>query len=804
MCMATQIQPSDILQKLSIPYTKLEPELSDEDLLQLDLLADELEISRLKSMGVLIPADTYAYGDEIPKRLTTRMVRTWRDKFINGVHVWLRRSRYVAREFAWLSPERQDLFSPASSVLTVRLLPTLFMKWKSLGYVLCAIDIADAFLMVPQKEPTQVTCELATGEKMDFMLGKVLPGQRNGSQMWREAFSGFLSSELQINDFPAYPSLLRSPNGECLMLLHDDVLCLSTQKYLDDVLLPALNSKYKISCEIVSKENDELTFLKRKHTLISEDEMAIQSHPKHLERLFDLLCINRRLKPKKTPGHPMLDEPDTTTKLSAGDASVYRSCIGILLYISSDYVECQYTIRGLSQSMSSPSVQAMACLRHLAQYLLGCTEHAMVLKYEAHKGLLHYNPCDYTLEIYSDSDWAKHKQTRRSVSSGYLFLFGCLLYSTSRSQKALALSSAEAEIYSAASATSDAILMYHCLRFAIGDKDDIKVHLAMDNSAARAFLCRVGVGRIRHISLRILWMQEKTKEGFMTVGKVGTKENVSDLGTKRLTRDRMEYLMNLCKVYNMANSQFVGSSFAEKLEEQQILRVGIKNLRQMGFNGTTSKSLMRVLLINALSSTMAMELPADPSPSSSSSTSGLFGMVMAFLLTIICLFCGFLVVTAHFGAALQGRLQTLRMDVALRKVLSMLKAYRREHGLDEIAEEEIPTTDEVDASEAEDRNETYQQKVERYQNSGMDEVSDDELWRMVHHGAPDEEDTAAFNRRYTDTHLENIMRETNRILATRMQRLRAEYEAAAVRNDQLSMDAIENEMTECTHLRYAI
>ena len=146
----------------------------------------------------------------------------------------------------------------------------------------------------------------------------------------------------------------------------------------------------------------------------------------------------------------------------------------------------------------------------------------------------------------------------------------------------------------------------------------------------------------------------------------------------------------------------------------------------------------------------------------------------------------------------------MRMDVALRKVLSMLKAYRREHGLDEIAEEEIPTTDEVDASEVEDRNETYQQKVERYQNSGMDEVSDDELWRMVHHGAPDEEDTAAFNRRYTDTHLENIMRETNRILATRMQRLRAEYEAAAVRNDQLSMDAIENEMTECTHLRYAI
>ena len=76
----------------------------------------------------------------------------------------------------------------------------------------------------------------------------------------------------------------------------------------------------------------------------------------------------------------MLDEPDTTAKLNAGDATVYRSCIGILMYTSSDYVDCQYTIRGLSQSMASPSVQAMACLRRLAQYLSGCTDHAMVLK----------------------------------------------------------------------------------------------------------------------------------------------------------------------------------------------------------------------------------------------------------------------------------------------------------------------------------------------------------------------------------------------------------------------------------------
>ena len=56
--------------------------------------------------------------------------------------------KIVAREFAWLSPDRQDLLSPPGSVLTVSLLPTLCMKWKSSNYVLCAIDITDACPMV--------------------------------------------------------------------------------------------------------------------------------------------------------------------------------------------------------------------------------------------------------------------------------------------------------------------------------------------------------------------------------------------------------------------------------------------------------------------------------------------------------------------------------------------------------------------------------------------------------------------------------------------------------------------------------
>ena len=96
--------------------------------------------------------------------------------------------------------------------------------------------------------------------------------------------------------------------------------------------------------------------------LLSEHELGIQSHPKHLEKLFEMMKINRNLKPKHVPVHQLLDEPDETNELPADKAKIYRSCIGILLYIASDFVECQYAIRGLAQTMSRPTVQAFICL----------------------------------------------------------------------------------------------------------------------------------------------------------------------------------------------------------------------------------------------------------------------------------------------------------------------------------------------------------------------------------------------------------------------------------------------------------
>eukprot|EP00435_Cladocopium_sp_Y103_P041273 s2275_g11.t1 len=502
----------------------------------------------------------------------------------------------------------------------------------------------------------------------------------------------------------------------------------------------------------------------------------------------------------------MLDEKDDSELLDSYQASVYRSCVGILLYISSgssDYVECQCAIRGLSQSMSKPTKQSMECLRYLCIYLLGCTDQCVVLKYTSNQGLLHYNPEDYALEIYSDSDWAKHRTTRRSVSAGYLFLVRSLLYSTSRSQKALALSSCEAEVYAGTSATSDAILMQHCICLCVGPSEIVKMKLALDNSAGRSLFHRAGVGCIRHISLKVLWMQKQVRDGLLAVGPVDTKHNPSDLGTKRMSRDRMLYLMFLCKAYDLSTSEYVGSEVAEKTKQEKMTRKGIKLLTFAGMGSHEAKAIMRVMLRSALSLT-----PVAASPDSAfEAMEGLSytSMAVVFLVTGLCIAFGYIAVLRFQLKELQGEKSQNRWNDTLMKVMDLLKSYKKKKPEDEQAdpctaenaEEESPLTD--DESE-----ESPGHRSERYRNSSLDEVSDPELWQLYNHGVPAPPDPPTDHRDYADRYIEQIQEETKAVLRRRIRRLEREYQGACDANHIDAMDHLSGLIDECNGLMHSL
>ena len=79
-------QTALVLKELTFPFSAKEPDLPQDEMTRLDALADQLELMRLQKLQVLQSPETVP-GD--PKVLSTRFVRTWREKHNEkGEAVW--------------------------------------------------------------------------------------------------------------------------------------------------------------------------------------------------------------------------------------------------------------------------------------------------------------------------------------------------------------------------------------------------------------------------------------------------------------------------------------------------------------------------------------------------------------------------------------------------------------------------------------------------------------------------------------------------------------------------------------------
>ena len=185
----------------------------------------------------------------------------------------------------------------------------------------------------------------------------------------------------------------------------------------------------------------------------------------------------------------------------------------------------------------------------------------------------------HLLEVFSDSDWAGRKDTRRSTSSGTIFLDGQCIYSFSRNQKSVSLSSGEAEYYAGASAASDSILLQEAVKFLT--QRNCKVHLHMDSSAARGIITRQGVGRVKRLQIRTLFLQDLHKQGTISVHPVGTKENTADIGTKPLSAKRIRLLLHWLG-FQTSENEPVGKEELKEHKAQTQAKAAVRMIKSKG------------------------------------------------------------------------------------------------------------------------------------------------------------------------------------------------------------------------------
>jgi len=217
--------------------------------------------------------------------------------------------------------------------------------------------------------------------------------------------------------------------------------------------------------------------------------------------------------------------------LSREEAKLFQQETGRCIYIAIDRYDVQFVVRLLTQFLSKPRRLDMMRLHHLVKYLAGTRNWSWLFAWQRapEKGLLGDG----------DSDWAANSETRRSVSSG-LIMYGvhCLEHWV-QGQQVVSLSSGEPEFYAAGS-VAVRLLFFSYLFLEVGKK--VAAVLRSDSSAARGVLKRAGPGRIRHLQVRFLWVQERVAEGSLAVEPVLGAWHTADLGTKILDGKRVKEL----------------------------------------------------------------------------------------------------------------------------------------------------------------------------------------------------------------------------------------------------------------------
>ena len=146
--------------------------------------------------------------------------------------------------------------------------------------------------------------------------------------------------------------------------------------------------------------------------------------------------------------------------------------------------------------MSAPRRRDWPALTRVVRYLV--VEPRLVYRYGWQS--------ESSLHVYADTDFAGCLVTRRSTSGGCAFAGQHLVKHWSSTQRTITLSSGEAELAGIVKATAEALGL-QSLGADLGLTIGIQVYA--DSAAAIGICRRSGIGRVRHLAVGQLWVQEK-------------------------------------------------------------------------------------------------------------------------------------------------------------------------------------------------------------------------------------------------------------------------------------------------------
>ncbi|GJX43008.1 retrovirus-related pol polyprotein from transposon TNT 1-94 [Tanacetum coccineum] len=381
----------------------------------------------------------------------------------------------------------EESFAPVARLEAIR----IFLAFAAhMNMVVYQMDVKTAFLNDNLREEVYVSQPDGFVDPDNpnhvYKLKKALYGLKQAPRAWYDMLSSFLLSQ-DFSKGSVDPTLFIRREGKELLLVQiyvDDIIFAASTPELCDLFAKIMCSKFKMS--MMGKISFFLGLQisqSPRGIFINQSKYALESLKKYGFDTCD---------PVDTP---MVEKSklDEDKEWKAVDPSHYHGMIGTLLYLTA----------------SRPTYNLL---------------YACVL-------------------AFADADHVGCQDTHRSTSSSMQFLGDRLVSWSSKRQKSAAISSTEDEYI----ALSSYCAQVHWMRSQLTDYGFgfNKIPMYCDNKSDIALCCNnVQRSRSKHIDIRFHFIKGHVENSVIKLYFVNTEYQLTDIFTKALGRERIEFLIN--------------------------------------------------------------------------------------------------------------------------------------------------------------------------------------------------------------------------------------------------------------------
>lgn len=435
-----------------------------------------------------------------------------------------KKARIVAKGFQLKEGSYFDpVYAPVARISTIRLLMSIALQndWN-----IRQLDIPTAFLNGKLENDVYIYTPDGLETKSQILkLNRALYGLKESPKVWNDTF----------NEFALENNFERS-KYDCCLYCSENVWILI---YVDDILVMGKEENVKETVKLLQKYFQAKDMGNVKNFLgmtitRNEDKIKI-TQTKFIEKLlkiFNMETCNNKATPMETcfeynPDSVIIDVP-------------YRQLIGGLMYLSTTTrLDITFSVSYLSRFLDKPTTETWNAAKRILRYLQGTKE--MGLTYIKNK------TTDVVLQGYSDADWARDKNDRKSVSGGIILHGENPVSWFSKKQGCVALSTAEAEYVAAATCAQDLINLRGILNeFKLCET----VLLYCDNKSSILMAkSNQNSKRAKHIDIKNHYLKDLVSKKLLAINYVSSDQNLADIMTKPLCKDKLVYIRDktLCK-----------------------------------------------------------------------------------------------------------------------------------------------------------------------------------------------------------------------------------------------------------------